>query len=119
MFCPKCGTENSNDALVCTNCGNQFEQRTVVAPTSNPGKGLGIASMVLGIVSLALFCVIYLSIPCALVGVVLGGVGLKKSKDAGMPAGMAVAGLVCSIICLAIVIIIYAAGATAASSLGF
>ena len=87
-------------------------------PAKNPGKGLGIASMVLGIVSLVLFCWIYVSIPCALVGVILGGVGMKKSKDAGMSAGMATAGLVCSIISLAIVASIYIAGAAFLAELG-
>ena len=69
--------------------------------------GLAITSMVLGIVSLAMFCLSYLSIPCAIVAVVLGAIALNKVKrgEAG-GKGMAVAGLVCSIIALALDIIL-------------
>jgi hypothetical protein len=76
-----------------------------VQPASVPGKGLGITGMVLGIVSLVLFCFLYVSIPCAIIGAVLSGVGLKKAKDAGMKNGMAVAGLVCSLIALGICVV--------------
>lgn len=81
------------------------------APVSVPGKGLGIASMVLGIVALVFFCTSWFAIACALVGCILGAIGLKKAKDAGVKNGMAVAGLVCSVIALALDIIIIAAAA--------
>lgn len=65
-------------------------------------KGLAIASMVCGIVSLCLFCLWYISLPCAIVGLVLGIVSMKK-KAGGR--GMATAGVVTSIISLSLVII--------------
>lgn len=121
MFCPNCGAQNADNAPFCANCGSRFEQQAPAAPVynpapgyapaapgyvpaavTNPGKGLGIGSMVLGILSLVLWCFYYISIPGSLVGIILGAVGMKKSKDAGMNNGMAVAGLVCSIIALAI-----------------
>ena len=83
-----------------------------------PGKGLGIAGMVLGIVSLVLWCYVYIGIPCAIVGVILSIIGMKKAKDVGMKNGMAVAGLVCSIIALAILVIIMIIGLMAASAVG-
>lgn len=59
---------------------------------SNEGAGLAIASMVLGIVALVFSCCIYyISIPCAIVGLILGGVSLAKKQPG---KGMAVAGLV-------------------------
>ncbi len=66
------------------------------------GAGLGIASMVLGIVSLVLFCLPYICFPGGIISIILGGVNLAK-KNPGK--GMAIAGIVCSIIAIAIYII--------------
>jgi hypothetical protein len=65
-------------------------------------SGLAVASMVLGIISLVLLCIPYISIPCAIVGLVLGLVGNGKAGrgEAG-GGGMAKAGIVCTIIALA------------------
>ena len=80
--------------------------------------------MVLGIVGLVLsFCVPVLPIIMCIVGVILSGVSMSKAKSAGMKNGMAVAGLVCSIIPLAIsiggTIFILVAGGGILSSLGY
>ena len=65
---------------------------------NNGGSGLAIASMVLGIVALVMSCCVYfISIPCAVVGVVLGAVSLAGQKPG---KGMAIAGIVCSIVSL-------------------
>lgn len=65
-------------------------------------NGLAIASMVLGIVSLILACILpYVSWVPAIVGIVLAAIAKKKAKS-----GMATAGLVCSIIALVVVIIL-------------
>lgn len=58
-------------------------------------KALAIASMVLGIIGLVLFCVPVVNLILGLLGVILGGVVLFK-KSAGK--GMAIAGLVCGIL---------------------
>jgi hypothetical protein len=58
--------------------------------------------MVLGIVGLALFCLWYLAIPCAIVGLILSILGKKKSKAVNAPTGMATAGIILSIIALAL-----------------
>lgn len=63
-------------------------------------KGFSIASMVLGIISIVLFCIWYLSIPCAILAIIFGIVGMKKGGK-----GMAIAGLVLGIIAVAIVLI--------------
>jgi len=82
-------------------------------PSLVPGvqqpKGLAIASMVLGIISLAMFCAWYLSIPCAIVGATLGGVAISKANRGEMGGkSMATAGLVCSIVSIALDIVIAA-----------
>jgi len=61
---------------------------------NNGGSGFAIASMVLGIVALVMSCCFYfISIPCAVVGVVLGAVSLAGQKPG---KGMAIAGLITS-----------------------
>lgn len=65
-----------------------FTQPTV------PGKGMGIAAMVLGIVGLVLLCEAFVSLPCAILSLILGIVSLVKAKKAGMKNGMAVTGIV-------------------------
>lgn len=121
MFCPNCGAQNADNAPFCANCGSRFEQAPAapvapgytpvgvppVAPVANPGKGMGITSMVLGILAILLLCtsLTWVAIGCAIVGVILGAMGMKKSKEVGMSNGMGIAGLVCSIIALALCVI--------------
>ncbi len=65
---------------------------------NNGGSGLAIASMVLGIVALVMACCFwFISVPCAVVGVILGAVSLAGQKPG---KGMAIAGVVCSIVSL-------------------
>ena len=65
-------------------------------------NGLAIASMVLGIVSLILTCILpYVSWVLAIVGIVLAAIAKEKAKS-----GMATAGLVCSIIALAVWVVV-------------
>ncbi len=127
MICRNCNAQNPDNAVQCSNCGapltvaqpmyQQPQQPMYMQPASVPGKGLGIASMVLGIISLACFCLWYVAIACALIGVVLGGVGIAKAKQVNAKNGMAVAGLVCSIISLAVALIIVATGAAILESI--
>ena len=72
------------------------------------GAGLAIASMALGIIALVLSCCFYyISIPCAIISVILAGVSLSKG-NAGR--GMAIAGLVCSIVSLVPAVIVIITG---------
>ena len=80
----------------------------VTAPPTAPApllaelpKGLAIASMVLGIVSLVLFCAWPISGPCAIVGLILGIIagGRAKRGEAG-GRGMATAGVITSAIAI-------------------
>lgn len=117
MFCPNCGTQNPDGTVFCAGCGTNlnaqqapaqqpvYQQPVYRQPASVPGKGAGITGMVLGIVALVMFCVWYISIPCAIIGAALSGVSMKKAQEAGTKNGMAVAGLVCSVIALAICVI--------------
>lgn len=69
---------------------------------NNQSNGLAIASMVLGIVALVLNCIFpYVAWLLAIVGIVLAAVSKKKKKS-----GMSTAGLVCSIIALAMWVVV-------------
>ncbi len=65
------------------------------------GKTLSIIGLVLGIVSLVLFWCPYwniLGLVAGIVGIILSVKGKKEATEAGVPTGMATAGLVLSII---------------------
>jgi hypothetical protein len=62
--------------------------------------------MILGIVSCALFCIWWLSLPSAVVGLVLSILGKNKAKQQGTATGMATAGMILSIIALGLAIVI-------------
>ncbi len=65
-------------------------------------KGLAIAAMVLGIVALVLFCIWYISIPCAILSIIFGILSLKSSKR-----GMAIAGISTGAVGVILTIILY------------
>lgn len=73
-------------------------------PTETPGQGLAVAGMVLGIVSLVMFCVVCLSPVLAIVGLSLSSSALRTMRQAGHSSGrgMAIAGLVTSLIAMGI-----------------
>ena len=64
-------------------------------PAPLPGKGLGIAGMVLGIISLVCCCVWYISGICAVVGLILSIVSMVQGRKVGKTNGFALAGIIC------------------------
>ncbi len=90
-------------------------QAPPAAPSSMPpakqGNGLAVAGMVLGIIALGLFCFWFVSIPCAIVGLILSLLGNKKAKETGAGAGMAKAGMILGIIAIALAVLIVIAAA--------
>lgn len=64
--------------------------------------GLNIASLVLGIVAIVLCCMWFISIPCAILSLVFGIIGIKKQGK-----GMAIAGIITGAITLAIWVFIF------------
>lgn len=76
-------------------------------------SGLGIASLVLGIIGLCLSCVVIGVVPCA-IGLILAIIGLAQ-KDRGH--GTAIAGLVCSVIGIGIFLLeVFVIGASSSDS---
>ena len=56
-------------------------------------KGFSIAALVLGIIAIVLCCLWYVSIPCGIIALILGIIGLKSSKR-----GMSIAGIITGVI---------------------
>ncbi len=93
-----------------------YAQPVYAQPVEKPSVGLGVASMVTGILALVLGCCVpYVPFILALIAVILGGVSLAKKKGG---KGMAITGLVCGIISLVPAVIIVVAGASVFSMLG-
>lgn len=87
------------------NNGNGLQQ-------SDEGIGLSIASMILGILAILFSCCFYpLAFLLAIIGLILGAVGLKK----GAGKGMAITGIVLSIISIAIAILVIVSAVSFAS----
>jgi hypothetical protein len=73
---------------------------------SNAGQGLGVASMILGILALPATCFYGTGLVFAILAVIFGHIARTQSQRAnGQANGMAVAGLICGYIALAIVVI--------------
>ena len=76
------------------------------APKSS---GLAIASMVLGIISIPLFCSPFLSFPAQFWRLVLGAIARSKvSRGEGGGGGMAMAGIVCGLISILLAVVLIA-----------
>ena len=69
---------------------------------SDAGAGLGIASMVIGIISLPLCICSWFDIPLSLLAIILGFV----SRSQGGPRGTNTAGIICGFISLGLIILL-------------
>ena len=78
------------------------EERKEKEEPAKDRKGFSIAALVLGIVAIVLCCIWYISIPCGILAVIFGILGIKSSKK-----GMSIAGLITGAIGLVISIIIF------------
>ena len=138
-FCGKCGTAQAEQPAYQQPAYQQptYQQPTYQQPAYQqpayqqpayqqpaqpaivPGNGMAIASMVLGIVSLVLFCVWYLAIPCGIVGAVLGAIARSKAVEAGAKNGMANAGIACSCVALGLALLIVILGVIGLASMEY
>jgi len=82
------------------------QQAQVQAPITQT-NGLAVAGMVLGIISVAIFCLWPISLICAIVGLCLSVAGKSRAEAAKTGNGMAVAGIALSCIALALVVVMF------------
>jgi len=88
MFCPKCGSQSSDNTVFCAYCGTRISKREQVANVQSqkhPGEGSAVASLVCGILG---FCTV--PIILSIIAIVQG----DKAKKLGYTGGMATAGTV-------------------------
>lgn len=103
MFCSKCGRPNNDSSLYCTSCGAPLQSSSLNAPKK---AGLGVATLVLGIIGLLAWIIPIIGLPIGILALVFGIIGIKNSYK-----GMSIAGLVLGSICLVLTIINGAVGA--------
>lgn len=80
------------------------KEEVVKEETEKDKKGFSIAALVLGIIAIVCCCVWYISIPCGILAIIFGIIGIKSSKK-----GMSIAGLITGAIGLVISILIFIA----------
>lgn len=112
MFCKICGYELQSNAKICPRCGSDVETSefvdsnsyTASAPAAYPKtSGRAITGFVL---SLAGLC--FLSIVCGVLGIIFSVLGRKDVISKSMKGkGFAVAGLVISIVAIAVTLLYY------------
>lgn len=117
MKCTSCGREISDTAKFCSYCGasvvqdpdpafaevqtsfstpqnNDFSRpelnyRQSQGNTSEEGKGMGIAGMVLGIITIVFCWIIYISFFTGIIGIILSVISNKKNSNGYAKAGLA------------------------------
>lgn len=113
--CPMCGESISDKASVCPHCGKTMASETQFQSQnqyyyeerpSNYSTGLATASMVLGIVSIFITCLMMGWIT-GIIGLILGIVSLAQDRPG---KSMAIAGIVTSAIAILFFVIIIAVG---------
>ena len=92
---------NTNNQNIETTVNENIKETANNTPQKDR-KGFAIAALVLGIVSIVLACVWFLSIPCGILAIIFGALSLKSSKR-----GFSIAGIITGIIgTLALIIIL-------------
>lgn len=96
MFCTKCGKDNAPGAAFCSSCGNAMQLGAPIGTPPPPAmgtSGMGIASLVLGLLGFCTFGV------TALLGLVFGVVALvqgRRRPEGARADALAIAGLAAS-----------------------
>jgi len=127
MFCPNCGKENVDEAKFCTFCGNKIineqdvetkdaeseeaegnamttisESQTVDTSINTKTSASSITGFVLSIVGL-----LFEPFICGILGIIFSSIGMKatSSSEAVKGKGLAIAGLVMSIVAVVFALI--------------
>ncbi len=134
MFCQKCGANIPDDAKYCPYCCSpiqytnqnqnnqsqaQYQQPDYLDcqngyngysnvpyhPPVVPGKGEGIASLVLGICALVTCGLPFLGLILGMIGLICGKASLDCAKLVGQTHGLAIGGIICSSIAAGVSVI--------------
>ena len=100
MYCKNCGSQIDDKAVVCVNCGVEVKK----AQTETKTNTIAIVGFVL-------------SFFIALAGLICSIIGLKKVDECNSGKGLAIAGIIISIVSMVIYIIYFIAIIAAAVAL--
>lgn len=111
MYCVKCGEQLPDESNSCPHCGESYEKMLIsnMNEAEDPGKQLGLASMILGLISVASqFLVVFagLALPAAIAALVCGFVGKNRSAQVGLKNTNAKVGIICGFVGAGIQILI-------------
>jgi len=87
--CPRCGSIGEITLNNCRACGLPFTMEGTVADSGTAGNGYAVASLVLGILSLPMFCTVVLGA----LAVAFGFLGMNAAGKSGRGRGMSIAGI--------------------------
>lgn len=112
MICLKCGSEIDDNSSFCPNCGEKIQTNNFT-PFNNEQKnyynlnnqsiGLGVASLVLGILAIVSFWSIIPPVIFAVLSIVFGAIQISKKCG----KAMSIAGIITSIIGIILVVIMF------------
>lgn len=95
MICPICGANNEDNVMFCAQCGADMTgtQQNNYAPVQKeePGKGMGIASLICGILGLTICC--GSGIPNIL-AIIFAIVAKKKGNKGALPTVGLILGII-------------------------
>lgn len=129
VICPSCGQRKVTEGQFCINCGHDFNNLSVQqngnvnasVPTNDSSNGMGIAGLVISIVSFICCCgsLSWLSLIFSIIGM------NYAKKNNGVGKGISLAGLIISIIGLLIIVlyivlwivVLVASGSTVSSTI--
>ena len=104
MYCPKCGTENPDDAQLCQFCSSVLTSTPAQAPALGvKTSGLAIAALVLGILSI--FTLGLTAIPAIILGII-SLVRIEKSGGRITGKGFAIGGIVTPVVLVPVFLMI-------------
>ena len=86
----------------------QPQMEGTYGPLPRPGNGMAVASLVLGLIGMALFCVPYIGLPCAILAIVFGFIGRKRATAGASGGGLALAGLILGFVTVALTVLLLA-----------
>jgi hypothetical protein len=114
MYCTQCGAENAEGNKICSKCGAALIVTASPTATAQPAlvtqktSGFAIASLVLGIISIIGLLLFLFSLLFSVPAIICGSIAISHiSKNTGLKGkGLAIAGLVLSIMSVIICVIL-------------
>lgn len=97
IVCPRCKGASPISANNCKACGMPFTMEGTTLEAAGSSNGFCVASLVLGIIGLPVFCTVITPILAVIFGIV-GYNQVSKTSSEGGGRGMAIAGMICGAI---------------------